>query len=242
MAGCIFESASLEQTVRQFGGKVFRANLTRIYAERLRHHRQPVDIRLEKVKKAKKEQEAQSLMLTGANGSGKTSLIEGIRHAFKKLLNLSKTLPDGTDAITTIRLYFDGDEKTGFRNTFRKEVSSGQYIFIHLDATHLLHEEKTGFWEYLDKTQAAINQAELDGKTEKAKSLRNWISYVQDVLKELLADEDTKLRYNPANLCFELWQGKKLHDREALPLIYLRSCCVNGIATIYGRTECMALF
>jgi len=226
MTGCIFASAGLEEAARGFGGKLFRTSLIGIAANQLRHH--------ESIQLSIKPKE-QVLILTGLNGSGKTSLLNGISQSITRLLTPPETI---SEKLANVQLRFYGAQEKGFYQTLRAEVESGQYIFIHLNTTHLLDDKKTGFWEYLDKIQATINQAMLDGKKEQAEILKDWLGYTENMLKEILSDKTTELRFNSGTLEMELWQGKKRHGRNALPHGYSAAIDIlSHLLNKWNRTD-----
>ena len=229
MSGCVFATDDLQQTVRAFGGKLFSVVLRNVYVEQLRHHRRPVDIALNDAAGCR------TLILTGANGSGKTSLMNGIVNRLAALSGMVAAVPEGCPEV---HLSFLDDEAPGFEETFRKEAKSERYVILYFDAIHLLDHDKVDFFERLDKIYAQIEQAKNRHHSERAKTLQEWWISVECMLKELFADDKIKLVYNERTEETELWQGEILHNRRFLPHGYSAALDILGtLLQKWNRTD-----
>jgi predicted ATPase len=207
--GCRFSSPEMERLVRIFGGNVLTPALRSIRAETLRGTERQIDISLN-------GDPPQNLLITGPNGSGKTSLLLGLKQAMEAILHDSPA--------REIAVAFADNDPEGAAKVLRMESEAGSYYFQYFPSEHLYKSNNSGFWERLDRLQSAIYQLQLEGHNEEVNSLIAWRERIEGILKDLFADDSLRLEYDKKKQAFRVYYRlggdsapEQELNREALP-------------------------
>lgn len=177
------------------------------------------------------ENQIKHLILTGKNGSGKTSVVEAMARYLDKI--------------------FTGERETAFGNCkeeldikLNKKIdniseSADKYHFIlaYYDAARLFqaeqpkHVEKIQLKDYYELTEFPRNEfvkylldlkmtealARNNGKTEKADGIKTWFDKLEKLLRMIFADDTVKLEFDEETFEFRILQhGKEPFDFNTL--------------------------
>lgn len=177
------------------------------------------------------EQKAKHLILTGKNGSGKTSVTEALARYLNKI--------------------YIGEREQAFRNC-QKELDiklnnnidkvpelaeRHHYILAYYEADRMFcaeqpkHVEKVQLKDYYGLTEFPRNEfvkylldlkmtealARNNSKTKKADEIKNWFAELEQILKQIFGDETIKLEFDEDTFEFHiLQQGKEPFDFNTL--------------------------
>ncbi len=186
-----------------------------IYIEKLLH--------LENINIALSPDKRQHLLITGKNGTGKTSLLERIRENFvainqkRWLVSKKQATVDGI----TVEFNVDDDLDTeyaagrfvtayfGATRQTKISISSGVED-VKLSSTYNLYDDPAQLLvKYMVhlKTQQAYARQEND--SDVVKSIKNWFDRFQLALRELLGDDTIELEYDYKRYNFLIHQQGK---------------------------------
>jgi predicted ATPase len=186
--GCQFSSPEIEQLVRTYGGNVLIPTLRLIRAQTLRGAKRQINISLGK-------EATKNLLITGPNGSGKTSLLLGLKQAVEAILEDGKA--------GEVSVAFSSANPDEAERALQLEHKAGNYRFLFFPAEHLYNG--SSFWERLDRMQSAIYQLQLEGRFEEAESLELYIGKVEKMLQSLFANKDIRLEYDKKKQAFRVY-------------------------------------
>jgi len=173
------------------------------------------------------EKEKKHLLLTGKNGSGKTSLLKAIKYAL--YTEIQTTNPPLTDLITYIQLNID--DGSGYSSFFE-----GNFVLAYFQAkrqtniripdgikkTNLKEVNEIqdllspNFIQYLVNLKAEKSFAIEDGDTKTAKFIDQWFSKFEKHLKNIFEDPNLELIFDRKeyNFYFQLGNGNKVTINE----------------------------
>jgi len=199
--------------------------ISKIQIEKLRH--------LENIEIFLPDDERRHLLLTGKNGSGKTSLLENLTDCLRAAV---------MDKIPNPRKIFDSEEYLrevanngvkiyfNFSNDLEKIFLAGEFVLAYFPAnrkTNILMakgvedvkfqknydisiDPTENFVKYMVhlKTQQAYARQENDSKVET--DIQNWFDRFENALKILLEDNSIRLEYDYKNYNFLIHQAGRL--------------------------------
>ena len=200
--------------------------ISKIKIKKLRH--------LENIEITLSADERQHLLLTGKNGSGKTSCLETLVDCFKTVIANIKSSPDQIPNNEKFILLIGGVINDGVNITFNhidwNRLSNGDFILAYFPASRkanilmaegveniklsnnydLSDDPAQNLVKYMVhlKTQQAYARTENDSKVET--DIQNWFDRFQKALSILLEDENIKLNYDYKNYNFLINQTGRL--------------------------------
>lgn len=177
------------------------------------------------------ENQIKHLILTGKNGSGKTSVVEALARYLNKILT--------------------GERETAFRNcqkqldiklnnkidSIPERADNYHYILAYYEAARIFqaeqpkHVEKVQLKDYYELTEFPRNDfvkylldlkmtealARSKSKTEKADEIQAWFVKLEQLLKQIFDDETIELEFDEDTFQFHiLQQGKEPFDFNTL--------------------------
>ena len=194
--------------------------ITKVIIEKVRHL-QNIEIPLSK-------DQLKHLIITGKNGSGKTSVLEAIT----TFLHSISTTDDYNNAIKGISLEFNVPLES-----IRIMFKEGQFILASYEANRVFeaevpkHVEKVQlqdaynikesprkcFVKYLLDLKMTEALAISGGKEEKAKKIKEWFEKFQQLLQEIFKDKTLQLQFDEDTFQFFICQeGKEPFDFNGL--------------------------
>ena len=179
--GCQFTNPEIEQIARVYGGKVLTPIVRTLYAKNLHGQKRDIKIKLGGESPA-------NVVITGPNGSGKTSLLEGIVLAMEAIL---EDKPQGEISIS-----FSQDNPKEAEKTLKFMCEKGNYSFLYF-SNNRTHDGS--FWDKLDGIKKTSKHLKSEKEFEKASELEAWLIRVEEVLKELFVDKKLRLHYEEKN-------------------------------------------
>lgn len=195
--------------------------ITRIHIEKLRH--------LENIKIEISEMSRRHLLITGKNGSGKTSLLKALSKCLtvaddlktdiEEIFNGEKSFSELTDSGVTISL----NSAVALHKLFRK----GEFVMAYFPATRQANivsatgvedvkfasnyeltadpaEQLAKYMVHL-KTQQAYARQENDSSVEK--NIQSWFNRFEKALRALFEDESLTMTYDYRNYNFLIHQN-----------------------------------
>ena len=200
--------------------------ITNIHIDRLRH--------LENINIDLSTKERHHLLLTGKNGSGKTSLLETLVNCFKTVTAYIETPPEQRAEDEKFVLLISSVINNGIRITFNSidwnSLSNNDSILAYFPAgrkTNILMAkgvENVKFSNSYDlsddpsqnlvkymvhlKTQQAYARQAGDSKVEAG--IQNWFNRFEDALGTLLEDKNIHLEYDYKNYNFLIHQTGRI--------------------------------
>ena len=190
---------------------------------------------LENIEIVLSDVERKHLMLTGKNGSGKTSLLEKIADCLKTVVtnaeNNSTQTSDNADFILLMCAVINGDIHITFNSTMDwQSLIDGNFILAYFPADrkasilmangvenitlakhyNLSDDPAQNLVKYMVhlKTQQAYARQENDSKVET--DIQNWFDRFENALKILLEDNSIRLEYDYKNYNFLIHQVGRL--------------------------------
>ncbi len=194
--------------------------ITKVIIEKVRHL-QNIEIPLSK-------DQLKHLIITGKNGSGKTSVLEAIT----TFLHSISTTDDYNNAIKGTSLEFNVPLES-----IRIMFKEGQFILASYEANRVFeaeipkHVEKVQlrdaynikesprkcFVKYLLDLKMTEALAISGGKEEKAKKIKEWFEKFQQLLQEIFKDKTLQLQFDEDTFQFFICQeGKEPFDFNGL--------------------------
>ncbi len=179
------------------------------------------------------ESRLKHLILTGKNGSGKTSVVEALaEHLNNMFMASSYKDEDFRDSKKELEIQFN--RKVSNINTLREKYHyvyayySADRIFQAVQPKHVEKVELKGNYEmgefpgnefikYLLDMKMTEALARNNGKLEKADGIKAWFEKLEKLFKEIFADETLKLVFDEETFEFHiLQQGKEPFDFNTL--------------------------
>lgn len=199
--------------------------ISKIQIEKLRH--------LESLDIILSDNERRHLLLTGKNGSGKTSLLETLTDCLRaSVMSHKKNLKENTNSEKYLRDVANNGVKIDFNfvEDLEKIFSVGEYILAYFPANRKANislangvenvklddnydiskdpaENLVKYMVHL-KTQQAYARQENDSKVET--DTQSWFDRFENALKILLEDTTIKLEYDYKNYNFLIHQAGRL--------------------------------
>ena len=186
--------------------------ITQIHIKKVRHIE---DLTVEICSEQRKH-----LIVTGKNGSGKTSLLEAMREAILESQALKFRIDPATDVIplrirgvlADIRIRFSHRTHTLSHYTFayitarRNELVQPKAIqqFQLQDKNTITQSASKNFLNYILSLDYQLYGAKADNNTELEMSLTNWFSNFTGVLKNIYDCPDLRLVRDTKNLTFKI--------------------------------------
>lgn len=177
------------------------------------------------------EQRAKHLILTGKNGSGKTSVTEALARYLNKIyIGESEQAFRNCQKELDIKLNNNIDE-------IPELAEKHHYILAYYEADRMFcaeqpkHVEKVQLKDYYELTEFPRNEfvkylldlkmtealARNNNKIQKADEIKNWFVELEQMLKQIFDDETVKLEFDEDTFEFHiLQQGKEPFDFFAL--------------------------
>lgn len=196
---------------------MYNVFLKSIYIDKVRH--------LKDFNISISDNEKKHLVITGKNGSGKTSLLDALS---KQLGYLATNL----DAKAGLELSFNVPSE-GLKEHF----DQGDFILAYYKSTRKFdvvipeHVEKVKFKDNYGITESPRNEfvkyildlkmtealAQTSGKTERAKRIHLWFDNFEQLLKEIFEDDSVKLLFDEETFAFSIHQdGRESFDFQGL--------------------------
>ena len=223
--GCSFSSPEIEEIVKRYGGRTISPFLTGIRGKYLREIDNDIELSLS-------ADSQQNLILTGQNGSGKTSLLLVIKQAMESVL------VGGRSGETTVE--FSGGTYSEATQALQIEHTQGFYRLAHLKSPHLYDEAKSKLWERLDQTQKLIESLVNEGKAVEAAVRTAWLERVAKMLSGLWCTEVDLVYRNDCHDVYHWVGGKKVQlNRVSLPDGY--SATLHILSTIISLWNDMTI-
>ncbi|MDR1689873.1 MAG: AAA family ATPase [Clostridiales bacterium] len=183
--------------------------ITKIHVDKVRHIKN-IDIVLS-------ENERKNLILTGKNGSGKTSLLEALRDSVLYEQKLIK--PDGTRIIPAAVI-----KSPNISITYSKQISNfSNEIFVYISAnrskfivpkavepfkiinkTQISHNASKDFLKYILLLDYQMYGAKSDNDKKLEASLEKWFDDFISALREIYSCSELKLQRDTKNLVFKI--------------------------------------
>lgn len=201
--------------------------ITNIRIDKLRH--------LENLEIMLSDKERRHLLLTGKNGSGKTSFLETVSDCLKTvMINIekdSKQISDGKNFILLLCAVINNGVHITFNTVMDwKSFVDGSFILAYFPAGrkanilmakgvesvtlansyNLSDDPAQNLVKYMVhlKTQQAYARQEYDSKVEA--DIQNWFDRFENALRILLEDETLKLEYDYKHYNFLIHQAERL--------------------------------
>ena len=196
--------------------------ISKIQIEKLRH--------LENIEIVLSDDERKNLLLTGKNGSGKTSLLEAISECLRVAISISKKDKAINDIYLIDKGYNGIKIDFNFENDLKNKFTAGKFVTVYFQANRKLNiilangvenikldknyeffkDPTPNFVKYMVhlKTQQAYARQENDSKVEI--DIQNWFDRFENALKILLEDATIRLEYDYKNYNFLIHQVGRL--------------------------------
>ena len=200
--------------------------ITNIHIDKLRH--------LENLEIELSTSERRHLLLTGKNGSGKTSFLETLVNCFKKIITHIETPQEKRIKIDRFIPLINGLINDGISINFNsidwKRLSNGNFVLAYFPSsrkanilmakgvenvqfsnTYDLTDDPTqNLIKYMVHliTQQAYAQQARDSKTEA--DIQNWFNRFENALRILLEDKNIRLEYDYKRYNFLIHQTGRL--------------------------------
>jgi len=162
-------------------------------------HLENIDIKLGNEKK--------HLILTGKNGSGKSSVLEELDRYFNDIYNPKRGLFNIGEKNENISMLFNQDNiKNGnfiytffpAKRSFKTSKSKGiQKIFLSKDKTKRLNSD---FLQYIINLKAERSFAKDDNEFEIVKEIDIWFDRFENILKKIYNDDSLSLKFDRRNI------------------------------------------
>lgn len=235
------------KTSKESKEKEQEAFITGITIHKVRHLRN-IHIPLSK-------DERKHLILTGKNGSGKTSVLQSLSYNLTKRFGRELGMPDFVyesynDEVQKIATLFSPSKK------INEYISRGHFIIAYYRAERLAkmtvpkgiekknlkgkYEVDKGpgkeFLQYIVNLKADKSFARDDQDHETVKNIEKWFEMFENSLKEIFEDSSLRLEFDRKNFNFKILQrGKEPFDFNTLADGY--SALINMVTDIILRME-----
>ena len=205
------------------GFRMERVYITKLTIDKVRH--------LKNISIPLSENQIKHLILTGKNGSGKTSVVEALaryldkiftgerENAFRncqkeldiKLNNKIESIPELADKYHYILAYYDA------ARVFQAEQPR-QIEKVKLQDYYGLTEfPRKEFVKYLLDLKMTEALARNNNKTEKADEIQTWFAKLEQLLKQIFDDKTVELEFDEETFEFHILQhGKEPFDFNTL--------------------------
>ena len=193
--------------------------ITKVRIDKLRH--------LENIDIVLSDNERRNLLLTGKNGSGKTSLLETLSECLRTSTSISKQDNDinlRKKGYSGVKIHFNSE------NNLKRKFADGKLITVYFPANRKLNillangvenikldknyesfkDPTPNFVKYMVhlKTQQSYARTENEPKVEK--NIQKWFNRFEKALGILLEDETLKLNYDYKHYNFLIHQKGRL--------------------------------
>lgn len=215
---------NLNSVINSCGGfRMERVYITKLTIDKVRH--------LKNISIPLSENQIKHLILTGKNGSGKTSVVEALaryldkiftgerENAFRncqkeldiKLNNKIESIPELADKYHYILAYYDA------ARVFQAERPR-QIEKVKLQDYYGLTEfPRKEFVKYLLDLKMTEALARNNNKTEKADEIQTWFAKLEQLLKQIFDDKTVELEFDEETFEFHILQhGKEPFDFNTL--------------------------
>lgn len=158
--------------------------------------------------------ERKHLILTGKNGSGKTSVLQTLAYLFHNHAGYKKWMSykANHDLTDLTDYYLKKGYIFAFHEARRKsdfEKPSGLNKIIFHDRYEIIEKPGKAFLQYIVNLKAEKSFAHDDGDEKTVHEIDQWFKMFEETLKELLEDPDLKLVFDRKQFNFQIIQGKK---------------------------------
>ncbi len=215
---------NLNSVINSCGGfRMERVYITKLTIDKVRH--------LKNISIPLSENQIKHLILTGKNGSGKTSVVEALaryldkiftgerENAFRncqkeldiKLNNKIESIPELADKYHYILAYYDA------ARVFQAEQPR-QIEKVKLQDYYGLTEfPRKEFVKYLLDLKMTEALARNNNKTEKADEIQTWFAKLEQLLKQIFDDKTVEMEFDEETFEFHILQhGKEPFDFNTL--------------------------
>ncbi len=164
--------------------------------------------------------EKKHLILTGKNGSGKTSLLKSISNQLNNLV-----LKDDEIAKSGLNLEFNISPEGGIKTHFEK----GEFVLAYYEANRKFEAEipkhvekitlkenygisespRAEFVKYILDLKMTEALAQTSGKRERAEKIHRWFDNFERLLKQIFDDDSVRLMFDEETFAFSLHQNGK---------------------------------
>lgn len=215
---------NLNSVINSCGGfRMERVYITKLTIDKVRH--------LKDISIPLSENQIKHLILTGKNGSGRTSVVEALaryldkiftgerENAFRncqkeldiKLNNKIESIPELADKYHYILAYYDA------ARVFQAEQPR-QIEKVELQDYYGLTEfPRKEFVKYLLDLKMTEALARNNNKTEKADEIQTWFAKLEQLLKQIFDDKTVELEFDEETFEFHILQhGKEPFDFNTL--------------------------
>ncbi len=215
--------------------------LTNIKIEKIRH--------LENINISISNKKRKHLILTGKNGSGKTSVLDYLRFQLQLYLTKKTTLHSSD--------FYNFGMRILFNDSPLKLIKSGEFILAYFGAKrsnntfnipkgvkkiekkakyNLTEQAGKSFLQHITNMKFDKMFAESDNETELVKKIDDWFKMFNNLLKEIFNDEEIHLKFNKTDYNYEIIQK----NREVIDFTKLSdgySAIFNIISELMMRME-----
>ena len=182
--------------------------------------------------------ERKHIIFTGKNGSGKTSLLDEISDYLNRLMMENDSpATDNINSNVEMQFFYETDH---IRNLFRE----GEFIIAYYTASRQFHAsvprhvEKVSLKDHYSITDSPRNEfikylldlkvtealSKTSGKNDRAEQIHSWFIELENLLKQVLDEESTKLAFDEDTFSFSIRQK----DREPFDF----NCLSDGFAAV----------
>jgi predicted ATP-dependent endonuclease of OLD family len=199
--------------------------------------------------------ERKHLILTGKNGSGKTSVLESLKNSIweklePKIHQFGKGMVDNVTEAKKLSVEFNSVEK------FREYYTSGHFQITFYAARRLTdmivpkglnkvnlreqynRDEKPGkqFIQYIVNLKAEKSFARDDNDHKTVKDIESWFEFFEKSLKEIFEDPTLKIEFDRKNYNYKILQeGKESFDFNTMADGY--SAIIDMVTDLILRME-----
>ena len=218
--GCHFTTLEIERLVQIYGGKVQMPVLRSIKAEYLHGQKREIAIELG-------DDSPVNLVITGPNGSGKTSLLNGINQTIEALLEGGQS--------SEVAVIFSKNNPVEAIEVLKSMHRAGKYQLVYFDN---VRTHNGNFFDKLDKAGNDVDRLRYEKNYEKANELNAWIERAKRVLIKLFDDKSLDFSFEKEKpdeldkkykISYMLGDKKVELKRDQLPHGY------SSILEIYSR-------
>ena len=180
--GCNFLTTNIKQIVHSYSGNMLNTFLTAVKISKLRNEPRKINIDLD-------PEVPKNLLITGSNGSGKTSLLNQLNIAVNNIINSSN------NANNEVSATFSGTHSDKVQ-VLQLECNNGYYRVVFIPAGRSYNKDgSSNFWNKLDEIQGNIHRCNTEKNLEDEKYWSELLEKYKNALPQLFANDTIKTEY-----------------------------------------------